>query len=100
MWFKSKPSKKYGSRLAAPVSLVKSEGESSASNASVQAEESHRFSSDDLCLIRMMPRATVGGGMILPSGLKTTNEIIKLTDDFPQNVCLLWDIIDKSAIES
>lgn len=51
------------------------------------------FSPDDLGLIRIMPCATVGGGMILPSGLVTTDEVIKLTEDYGTNVELVRSII-------
>jgi len=44
------------------------------------------FSPSDLGLIKMMPNATVGGGMVFPSGLVTSKKVIKLTDNFEDNV--------------
>jgi hypothetical protein len=54
------------------------------------------FSENDLGLIRMLAGSTVGDEMILPSGLKTTKQVIKLTKDFDENVKLMSSIIDLS----
>lgn len=54
------------------------------------------FSTDDLALIGKFAGASVGGGMILPSGLKTTDEVITLSGDFDENVRLMASIINMS----
>lgn len=54
-----------------------------------------QFSADDLAFIRIAPRATIGGHMTFPSGLKTNGTVVKLGDDFESNVKLAWSIIEE-----
>ena len=57
--------------------------------------ETFGFSSNDLDLIRRMPRATVGGGMIMPSGLQMKKDESRiLTDNFEENVRICWGLIE------